>query len=53
MGRLEDVVVGPDGREMVRFHWVFVDLPNVLEGQIVQETLERLTVKLVVPVIAT
>jgi phenylacetate-CoA ligase len=47
VGRLEDVVVGTDGREMVRFHWVFIDLPNVLEGQIVQEALDRLTLKLV------
>jgi phenylacetate-CoA ligase len=47
VGRLEDVVVGPDGRELVRFHWVFVDLPHVLEGQIVQEALNRITVKLV------
>ena len=37
MGRLEDVVVAPDGRELVRFHWVFMDLPHVLEGQVVQE----------------
>jgi len=48
VGRLEDVVVGPDGRELVRFHWVFVDLPNVLEGQVVQEALDRLTLKVVV-----
>jgi phenylacetate-CoA ligase len=49
VGRLEDVVVGPDGRQMVRFHGIFVDQPNVREGQIIQETLDRLRVK-VVPV---
>jgi len=48
VGRLEDVVVAPDGRELVRFHWVFVDLPHVLEGQVVQESLEHLTLNLVV-----
>ena len=48
VGRLEDVVVAPDGRELVRFHWVFVDLPHVLEGQVVQESLDRLTLNLVV-----
>ncbi|MDX1984576.1 MAG: hypothetical protein SFV51_30170, partial [Bryobacteraceae bacterium] len=37
IGRLEDVVIGPDRREMVRFHGIFVDLPHVLEGQVIQE----------------
>ena len=40
VGRLEDVVVGPDGRRMVRFHGIFVGLPNVTEGQVVQRTLD-------------
>jgi phenylacetate-CoA ligase len=47
VGRLEDVVVGPKGREMVRFHGIFIDLPNVLEGQVIQEELDRLRVKVV------
>jgi phenylacetate-CoA ligase len=47
VGRLEDVVTGPDGRQMVRFHGIFVDLPAVLEGQVIQEALDRFTVKLV------
>lgn len=47
IGRLEDVVVGPDGREMVRFHWVFIDLPQVLEGQVVQEAPDQFTLKVV------
>ena len=29
--------MGKDGREMVRFHGIFVNLPNVLKGQVVQE----------------
>ncbi|MGA7990075.1 MAG: hypothetical protein WCC53_01460 [Thermoanaerobaculia bacterium] len=47
IGRIEDVVVGPDGREMVRFHGIFVDQPNVREGQIVQEALNRIRVRVV------
>jgi phenylacetate-CoA ligase len=47
VGRLEDVVVGPDGRELVRFHGIFIDLPHVLEGQVIQETMDRFTVKVV------
>jgi len=46
-GRLEDVVVGSDGREMVRFHGIFIDLPHVLEGQVVQEELDRFRVRVI------
>jgi phenylacetate-CoA ligase len=49
LGRIEDVIVGPDGRQMVRFHGVFVNQPHVLEGQIIQESLDVIRVK-VVPV---
>ncbi len=48
VGRLEDVVTGPDGRQMVRFHGIFIDLPNVVEGQVIQEASDQFTVKLVV-----
>ncbi|HEX8334604.1 MAG TPA: hypothetical protein VF622_18410 [Segetibacter sp.] len=37
IGRVEDTVVGKDGREMVRFHGIFVNLPNVAKAQVVQE----------------
>ncbi len=47
VGRLEDVVVGPDGRQMVRFHGIFVDQPHVREGQIIQENIDRIRVKVV------
>jgi phenylacetate-CoA ligase len=47
LGRTEDVVVGPDGRQMVRFHGVFVDQPHVREGQIIQESEQRIRVKVV------
>jgi phenylacetate-CoA ligase len=47
VGRMEDVVVGPDGREMVRFHGIFAGLSALVEGQIVQEALDRIRVKVV------
>ncbi|HUJ10914.1 MAG TPA: hypothetical protein VL171_12900 [Verrucomicrobiae bacterium] len=47
VGRLEDVAITPDGREMVRFHWVFINLPCVLEGQVIQETRTQFRVKVV------
>ncbi|HYT33228.1 MAG TPA: hypothetical protein VEO37_11580 [Thermoanaerobaculia bacterium] len=47
VGRVEDVVVGPDGRQLVRFHGVFIDQPHVREGQIIQEALDRIRVRIV------
>ena len=47
VGRIEDVVVGPDGRQMVRFHGIFVGQDHVVEGQIIQEALNRIRVKVV------
>lgn len=47
VGRIEDVVIGPDGRQMVRFHGVFVNQPHVREGQIIQEALDLIRVKVV------
>lgn len=48
VGRLEDTVVGPDGREMVRFHGIFINLPSVVEGQIIQNTLTHFEIKIVI-----
>ncbi len=47
VGRMEDVVVGRNGHTMVRFHGLFVNLPNVLEGQLIQESLDRIRVRVV------
>lgn len=47
VGRIEDVIIGPDGRRIAQFYGVFADLPNVREGQIVQHSLERITVRIV------
>jgi phenylacetate-CoA ligase len=47
VGRLEDTVIGADGREMVRFHGIFVGLPSIREGQIVQEKVDLFRLRLV------
>lgn len=47
VGRIEDVVTGPDGRQLVRFHGIFIHQPHVIEGQIIQETLDQIRVKIV------
>ncbi len=43
-GRLEDVVIGIDGREMVRFHGIFNDLTSITKAQIVQQSFTRIVV---------
>ena len=48
VGRTEDVLIGPDGRQTVRFHGLFIDLPHVLEGQVIQEELNFIRVRVVV-----
>lgn len=48
VGRLEDAVVGPDGREMVRFHGLFVDVEHLVEGQVVQVERSRFRINVVV-----
>lgn len=47
VGRIEDVVIGPDGRRMVRFHGIFTNQPHIREGQIIQELTNRIRVKAV------
>ena len=47
LGRLEDTVIGSDGREMVRFHGVFINIPEIIEGQIIQHTLTDFEIKVV------
>jgi len=47
VGRIEDVLIGPDGRQMVRFHGIFIQQPNILEGQIVQLAYDKILVKVV------
>lgn len=49
VGRLEDTVLGLDGRETVRFHGIFIGLPSVREGQVIQEALDHIRVRVVAP----
>ncbi len=47
IGRNEDTVVGADGRLMVRFHGIFTDLSDIIEGQIIQEEIDVFKVNVV------
>lgn len=48
VGRVEDVLIGPDGRRVTRFHGVFYEIPGLIEAQVVQRTIRRFTVRVVV-----
>jgi len=47
LGRIEDTLFLPQGREMVRFDFLFKELRGVAEGQVVQEALDRFVVNVV------
>ncbi len=47
-GRVEDRIIGPDGRQMVRFHGLYVDIPGLVAAQIIQEKINKFTINLVV-----
>jgi phenylacetate-CoA ligase len=47
VGRLEDIVEGPDGRRTVRFHGIFTEVPGVREAQVVQEARDKLRIRVV------
>ena len=47
IGRIEDTVIGKDGREMVRFHSLFYNLPSVVEAQLVQEQVDEFVINIV------
>ena len=46
-GRVEDIVVTPEGRHVGRLDHVFKDSPNIREAQLVQETPDTLVVRIV------
>lgn len=46
-GRNEDVIIGSDGRKMVRFHGIFIDIPGLAISQIVQKSRTLLVIRLV------
>jgi phenylacetate-CoA ligase len=48
IGRFEDVVIGSDGREMVRFHGIFINIKPIVASQVIQHTLKNFEIKLVV-----
>ena len=48
VGRIEDTVIGRDGREMVRFHSIFINLNSIVEGQIIQHEIDEFEIKVVV-----
>lgn len=47
VGRVEDAVICKDGRELVRFHGLFVNVPHVIEAQVIQEANDFLRVQVV------
>jgi phenylacetate-CoA ligase len=47
VGRQEDALTLPGGRQMVRFHSLFTERPGIAEGQVVQEALDRFLVNVV------
>lgn len=47
-GRIEDVLYSEDGKKMVRFHSIFLDIKGLIAGQVVQETSKDIIVNVVV-----
>lgn len=47
IGRTEDVVIGKDGREIVRFHSVFNGLQSVKQAQVIQQNIDEIFIKVV------
>lgn len=47
-GRVEDKIVGKDGREMVRFHGLYINIPYLVTAQIVQNTYDDFTFNIIV-----
>ena len=46
IGRSEDVIHGSDGRVMVRFHGIYLGIPGLHAGQLVQHDITDFTVRL-------
>jgi phenylacetate-CoA ligase len=47
VGRMEDLVYGPDGRRVGKFHGLFVNQPHISEGQVIQESLQLIRIRVV------
>jgi len=47
-GRVEDVVTSSDGKKMVRFHGIFIDIKGLISAQLIQETIDHIKLNLIV-----
>ena len=47
-GRIEDVIIAKDGRKMVRFHAIFIDIEHLRVAQVIQVSLNKIQFNLVV-----
>ena len=47
-GRIEDVIIGKDGRKMVRFHGLFININGLKSAQIIQHKLDNIEIKLII-----
>jgi phenylacetate-CoA ligase len=45
-GRMEDVIKGVDGRQMVRFHGLFIGIPSIESAQVIQHTIHHIEIKI-------
>jgi len=48
VGRTEDVIIGKDGRMMVRFHSIFTEIEGLITSQLIQESISLIHLRLVV-----
>jgi phenylacetate-CoA ligase len=46
-GRMEDILVTPDGRLLTRLDFVFKEMPHVHEAQMIQETKKSVRIRIV------
>jgi len=47
-GRIEDTIIGKDGRKMVRFHSLFYELKGLIASQIIQHKINKFEIRLVI-----
>lgn len=47
-GRIEDVIIGKDGRAMVRFHALYVNIEGIKTAQLIQHDYDRFTINIVI-----